>query len=71
MRSSISLVALGLASLASASGGFWNEGCRECNLWFWTINCKCSGDWSSEDLDTSIRNDNGKLRWGSVTPFNS
>lgn len=72
MRSSIiSLVGLGLTSLAAAAGGFWNAGCRECNLWYWTINCNCKGDWSSADLDNHITNDNGQLLWGSVKPLHA
>ncbi|KAH6851095.1 Cyanovirin-N [Chaetomium sp. MPI-CAGE-AT-0009] len=66
MRSSISLIVLGLAaSLASASGGFFDSGCRECSLsGESTINCNCNGDQSSRDLGPHIANRDGQLRWG-------
>ncbi|KAL2196645.1 hypothetical protein P885DRAFT_61236 [Corynascus similis CBS 632.67] len=45
-----------------ALGGFWNS-CRECNLWYWTINCVCDGEWTSCDLNPYISNNDGTLVW--------
>ena len=48
--------------LVARSGGFWDS-CKECNLWYWTINCKCNGGWVSADLNPHISNDDGSLQW--------
>ncbi|KAK4167957.1 hypothetical protein QBC43DRAFT_331134 [Cladorrhinum sp. PSN259] len=82
MRSTLTLIALGLSSLVAAapapaanateldgevsimSGGFFNSGCSENNLWYTTINSKCNGVWTSLDLNPYIINANGQLKWG-------
>ncbi len=50
-------------ALVARSGGFWDAGCRQCNLWYWTINCVCNGGWVSADLNPYITNDDGTLQW--------